>query len=129
MRKEEEKEMGVLYLDVDNSIDTIECFKAANSLLNFNVLESCLNFCHKYSIWYFDENIFRNIGLMNEMFELISKKVIGKHLKYAVNPPDQELSGEVKSVQFKYEQYNFIDKYSYIYGEEGVEAAKFIKDI
>lgn len=128
MRKEEEKEMGLLYLDVDNSFETIQCFNAANSLTKSNMLESCLGFCHKYSIWYFDDKIFRNVGLMHQMFELISKKIIGKHLEYAVNPPDEEMTGEVKSVQFKYEQYNFIDNFSYIYGDEGVEVAKFIGD-
>ena len=127
MRREEEKEMGIIYLDIDNSMDTKQCIESSKSAFGFNKLESCLSFCHKYSIWYFDNKIFRDITLMNTMFDLISKKVIGKNLEYAVNPPDPELVG-TKSVQFKYEQFNFMDRYSYIYGDEGVNLSKFIGD-
>jgi len=127
IRKEEEKEMGILFLDIDNSMDTKQCVESSKSVLGTNKLESCLGFCHKYSIWYFDNKMYRDISLMNTMFDLISKKIIGKNLEYTVNPPDPDLVG-TKSVQFKYEQFNFMDSYSYIYGEEGVDLDKFIGD-
>ena len=127
IKKEHNREIGLLYLDVDLSDDLRICNESANSILGKNALESCLSFCHRYSLWYFDNKMFRDVTLMNEMFNLISSKIIGKNLEYAVNPPEQELA-EIKSVEFKYEQFNFMDKYSYIYGENGVELSKFIGD-
>lgn len=127
MRHDEEEEMGMIYLDVDNSIDILKCRESLGGVFNSNSLEACLSFCHRYSIWYFDNKMFRNISKMNDMFDLISKKIIGSNLHYSVNPPDPELA-EVKSVQFKYEQFNFMDNYNYIYGTEGVELNKFIGD-
>lgn len=127
IRHEEEKEIGLIYLDVDNSIDIQKCRESLGGVFNPNSLESCLSFCHRYSIWYFDNKMFRSISRMNDMFDLIAKKIIGKNLHYSVNPPDPELA-EVKSVQFKYEQFNFMDNYNYIYGNEGVNLNKFMGD-
>ena len=127
IKRDQEREQGILYLDIGMLDDVEKCREEANSLLGSNALESCLAFCHRYSVWYFDKKMFRDITLMNEMFDLIVSKIIGKNLEYAVNPPGPELA-EIKSVQFKYEQFNFMSNYSYIYGNEGVELSKFIGD-
>lgn len=127
IKRDEERDIGLLYLDIDNSKDVELCSAEVNSLMAFNALESCLSFCHRYSIWYFDKKMFRDITLMNEMFDLIAQKIIGSNLEYAVNPPGAELA-EIKSVQFKYEQFNFMSNFNYVYGKEGVELSKFIGD-
>ena len=127
IKRDEEREIGLLFLEVDNSIDIQRCRESLGAMFNSNSLESCLGFCHRYSVWYFDNKMFKSISLMNEMFDLISEKIIGNNLHYKVNPPDPELA-DVKSVQFKYEQFNFMDNYNYIYGNEGVDLRKFIGD-
>lgn len=127
IKREEERELGILYLDVDNSIDVLRCSESKDPIFGAYNLEACLSFCHRYSLWYFDHQMFRDITLMDKMFSLIAEKIIGDNLHYKVNPPDPELA-EVKAVQFKYEQFNFMDNYNYVYGTEGVDLDKFIGD-
>ena len=126
IRQEEEEKMGILFLEIDNSLDIIKCKEAFEYGSNFG--EVCLSFCHKYSIWKFDHNIFRDVEKMYTMYELIAKKIIGNHEEFKVHLPDKELSKQ-KSVQFKFEQFNFIENYSYIYGKEGIDLKHFIGDV
>lgn len=116
--------MGILFINVDNSIDTNRCKNARSN----ERLESCLPLCHRYNFWYFDDNIFRDIHTMHTMFSLVIDKIIGEEIEYKASPPDPRIQA-LPSVQFKYEQFNFMSRYGYIYGREGVALKHFIGDV
>ena len=123
LRKQEEREMGILFIEVDNSFDIKTCQESSIS----SKFTDCLNFCHRYNYWKFDEKIFKDINLMHEMFTLIADRIIGEHVHYKVDPPKKDqVAG--KTVSFKYESFNFVDNYNYIYGNEGVQLQNFIGD-
>ena len=124
IRIQEEREMGILFVDVDNSYDLKHCRDSPTA----ERLESCLNFCHRYNFWYFDGVIFRDIHTMYEMFHLVVDKIIGEEMEYKASPPDPKLQHS-PGVQFKYEQYNFMSRYGYIYGRTGVALNHFIGDV
>jgi len=108
------------FIDVDNEIANNDCMQALETKKMKIIRERCINYCHKYSMWFFSGSIYRNIGKLKNIFDFVHKFLIDDLEYDAEQIPEKVDLNENNLFPNKDQTLNVFETFNIYFGAEGI---------
>ena len=108
------------FIEVDNDIVNNDCMQALATKKMKKIRERCLNYCHKYSLWFFSGSIYRNIEKLKNIFDFVKKFLIDDLEYDAEQIPEKVDLNENDIFQAKDETLNVFESFNVYFGGDGI---------
>lgn len=108
------------FIEIDNDIQNNDCLQALQSKKIKRVRERCVNYCHRYSMWFYSGSIYRNIDKLKGIFEFVKKFLIDDLEYDAETIPEKVDLNENDLFPVKDETLNVFESFNFYFGADGI---------
>ena len=115
-----EKKNSMDFLEIDNDYFNEDCKIALKSGKMNKIRERCITYCHKYNLWFFTDSVYRDIRVLERMFNFIKKFLIDDLEYDAEGIPDDIELDERKIFRPKKKVLDVFGNFNYYFGAEGI---------
>ena len=108
------------FIEIDNDIQNNDCLQALQSKKIKRIRERCVNYCHRYSMWFYSGSIYRNIDKLKAIFEFVKKFLIDDLEYDAEAIPEKVDLNEHDLFPVKDQTLNVFESFNFYFGADGI---------
>ena len=115
------------FFNIENNYYLEQCRYAYDQeYLDKELIENCLNYCHKYNFFGFSHSLFKDTKKFGRIFNNIKENLFLSHDTEVEEPNEEELNFHFP---FQTSEFDFLTFFDPLFTTEGIDPDQFIEDI